>query len=68
MPLTTSTSNGRATDQARTARPTATRPPRGGDTEASRRQARSVLVRITPLAQTLDESVEVVPVQNLIRA
>src|SRR5262245_37534427 len=44
MPLTTST-NGRA-DHARSVRPTAspvsTRPPRGGDTEANRRQARSV--------------------------
>ena len=44
MPLTTSTSNGRA-DHARSARPTAapvsTRPPKG-DTEANRRQARSV--------------------------
>src|SRR5690348_11161436 len=44
MPLTTSTSNGRA-DQARSTRPTAapvsTRPPKG-DSEANRRQARSV--------------------------
>ncbi|MCY1140269.1 methyl-accepting chemotaxis protein [Actinoplanes sp. Pm04-4] len=49
MPLTTSTANGRASDQARTSRsisaPASTRPPRGGgggDTDASRRQARSV--------------------------
>ncbi|MDY7091128.1 MAG: methyl-accepting chemotaxis protein, partial [Actinomycetota bacterium] len=49
MPLTTSTANGRASDQARTSRPASapvsTRPARGGpggDTEASRRQARSV--------------------------
>jgi methyl-accepting chemotaxis protein len=45
MPLTTSSTNGRA-DHARATRPAAspvsTRPPRGGDTEANRRQARSV--------------------------
>jgi methyl-accepting chemotaxis protein len=45
MPLTTSTPNGRA-ERTRPTRlsgpPAATRPPRGGDTEASRRQARSV--------------------------
>src|SRR4051812_18875421 len=45
MPLTTSTSNGRA-DHVKSVRPNSapvsTRPPRGGDTEANRRQARSV--------------------------
>lgn len=45
MPLTTSTSNGRA-ETVRSVRPTSTavstRPPRGGDNEATRRQARSV--------------------------
>ena len=35
---------------------------------ASRRQAGSTLVRIEPLAQTLDESVEVVLVRNLIQS
>ncbi|MBB4692714.1 methyl-accepting chemotaxis protein [Paractinoplanes abujensis] len=51
MPLTTSSTNGRASDHARASRPVSapvsTRPARGGgpgagDTEASRRQARSV--------------------------
>jgi ssDNA-binding replication factor A large subunit len=35
---------------------------------AARRQARSVLVRIEPLAQSLDESVEVVLVENPIQS
>ena len=34
----------------------------------SRRQARSTLVRIEPLAQTFDESVEIVLVEDLIQA
>ncbi|MFF5081071.1 methyl-accepting chemotaxis protein [Actinoplanes sp. NPDC000266] len=45
MPLTTSSANGRATDQARASRPVSApaRPAaRGGDTDAGRRQARSV--------------------------
>ncbi|GAA0551252.1 methyl-accepting chemotaxis protein [Paractinoplanes ferrugineus] len=44
MPLTTSSSNGRADQRSvrPTSSPVSTRPPRGGDTEASRRQARSV--------------------------